>query len=483
MDNSSIELSDLPNEILMIILKKLFNVEVLYSLIGVNKRLHAIVYDPIFTNCLTLMRCVSDDSIDPLPDSILDRLCSQILPEIHHKIKCLNLESSSMKRILLATSYPNLCELGLYDIEIETVMSLFIDESSLTSIDKNQILAPVINRTKYGKVSAADDMNPRTLAPIFTTFSNLQYLNFYPSTIWSERLSFANPCPSINSSTLLELHIRLMSFSGCLYILDGCFNNLHTLHVDIQFVYASDLRNNNQEKLPIPNIRCFSLYCSEMTNAYDELTVPHLQRMSNLEKLKDIQHSFKDFKDDQIISYIDYFQEGQHSLCHIYLYSYKLKYYHTITNNFPGGLFKYVHELLLYDERPFEREFFLRIAQSFPFINILTIKNSKAQNNKLCRESKNGNQDLSIIKYPHLTSLSLNEAHDDYIEEFLVDTRTCLPNNSVHLNIFFRQLKRMTHNFTRDVTRINCAKLVSICANACRLPQYTRAYFPHVRRF
>ncbi|CAF4173351.1 unnamed protein product [Rotaria socialis] len=534
MDNSSIELSDLPNEILMIILKKLFNVEVLYSLIGVNKRLHAIVYDPIFTNCLTLMRCVSDDSIDPLPDSILDRLCSQILPEIHHKIKCLNLESSSMKRILLATSYPNLCELGLYDSEIETVLSLITDESSLTSIDKNQILAPVINRTKYGKVSAADDMNPRTLAHIFNTFSNLQYLNFYASTIWSERLSFANPCPSINSSTLLELHIRLMSFSGCLYILDGRFNNLHTLHVDIRFVYASDLRNNNQEKLPIPNIRCFSLYCSEMTNAYDELTVPHLQRMSNLEKLslnliisvkntfvdgnelkqniinymprlkrfqfyicsdryypnqislqskEDIQHLFKDFKDDQIISYIDYFQEGQHSLCHIYLYSYKLKYYHTITNNFPGGLFKYVHELLLYDERPFEREFFLRIAQSFPFINILTIKNSKAQNNKLCRESKNGNQDLSIIKYPHLTSLSLNEAHDDYIEEFLVDTRTCLPNNSVHLNIFFRQLKRMTHNFTRDVTRINCAKLVSICANACRLPQYTRAYFPHVRRF
>ena len=117
MEHSSVELNDLPDEILMIILKKLSNVEVLYSLIGVNKRLNTIVHDSIFTNCLTLMRCFSDDSIYPLPDPILDRFCLQILPEIHHKIKWLNLESSSMKRILLATNYPNLYGLGLYDID------------------------------------------------------------------------------------------------------------------------------------------------------------------------------------------------------------------------------------------------------------------------------------------------------------------------------------------------------------------------------
>ena len=122
----------------------------------------------------------------------------------------------------------------------------YLDESSLTSIDKNQILALVINRSIYGKVSAIGDMNPRTLAHIFTTFSNLQYLNFCASSIGNERLSLANPCPGINSSTLLELHIRLASFASCLYILDGRFNNLHTLHVDIQFIWPSDLRNNNQ---------------------------------------------------------------------------------------------------------------------------------------------------------------------------------------------------------------------------------------------
>ncbi|CAF4750005.1 unnamed protein product, partial [Rotaria sp. Silwood2] len=123
MEHLSTELNDLPDEILMIILKKLFNTEVLYSLIDVNKRLNTIVRDPIFTSHLTLMRCFSDNSNYPLPDPILDRFCLQILPSIHHKIKWVNLESSSMKRILHATNYPNLYGLGLFDIEIETAIS------------------------------------------------------------------------------------------------------------------------------------------------------------------------------------------------------------------------------------------------------------------------------------------------------------------------------------------------------------------------
>ena len=122
---------------------------------------------------------------------------------------------------------------------------VYLDESSLTSINKNQILPLVINRTTYGKVSS-EDMNSRILAHIFTTFSNLQYLNFCASSILYYGLSFIDPYPSINSSILLELHIRLMSFSGCLYILDGRFNKLHTLHVDVRNIFPSNFLNNNQ---------------------------------------------------------------------------------------------------------------------------------------------------------------------------------------------------------------------------------------------
>jgi hypothetical protein len=56
---------------------------------------------------------------------VLDRFCLRILPQIHDKIKWLNLESLSMERILLATDYPTLCGLGLYNIDKETAMRLF----------------------------------------------------------------------------------------------------------------------------------------------------------------------------------------------------------------------------------------------------------------------------------------------------------------------------------------------------------------------
>ncbi|CAF2754633.1 unnamed protein product [Rotaria sp. Silwood2] len=93
--------------------------------------------------------------------------------------------------------------------------------------------------------------------------------------------------------------------------------------------------------------------------------LPHSQ--IDLRSNEDIQHTFNDFQDDQIISCIDCFQEiRQYRECHIYSYPYKFKIYKNITINFQGGLYKCVREILLMDERPFEHEFFLRIAQSFP---------------------------------------------------------------------------------------------------------------------
>ncbi|CAF3407169.1 unnamed protein product [Rotaria sp. Silwood2] len=124
MENSRIQFNNLPDEILMIIFKKLTNMAVLYSLIDVNKRLNKIVRDTAFTNRLTLYRCATDGFIGPLPNYILDRFCLNILPEIHHKVKWLNLEPISIKHILLATNYPNLTGLALYNVPDEIVLDL-----------------------------------------------------------------------------------------------------------------------------------------------------------------------------------------------------------------------------------------------------------------------------------------------------------------------------------------------------------------------
>ncbi len=137
MEHLLFQLNDLPDEILMTIFKKLYNPEVLYSLIGVNKRLNRIAHDPIFTGYLSLLQCCSDNLTYPLPDPMLDRFCSKILPEIGHQIKSLYLESTSMKRILLATNYPNLYDLGLCGIDVEVAISLFIGKRFFFDFLKN----------------------------------------------------------------------------------------------------------------------------------------------------------------------------------------------------------------------------------------------------------------------------------------------------------------------------------------------------------
>ncbi|CAF1147963.1 unnamed protein product [Rotaria sordida] len=524
MKYSFVQFNDLPDEILLIIFKKLDNAELLYSLIDVNKRLNKILCDSIFTSRLTLMTHLLNNSISPFSDSLLGRFCLQILPKIYDKIEWLNLESSSMERILLSTNYPNLYGLGLYNMEVERAKYLFTDETSLTNLFKNQISSLIIDINECEKQISTPNVNTLLFTHIFTMFINLQYLNFNPSLFSYQHLSFNFSPPTVCSSSLLELHICLQSFSDCLYLLDGCFNQLRTFYVNICYILSSSLRINNKEKLP--NLRCFSLRCDNVTNVYDELIVPFLHRMLNLEKLdlhlvvdlnkgfidgnelktiinhmpqlnkfifnicstirlpnetelrsnEDVQNTFKDFKDDQIISCVDYFQKSKYSQCHIYSYPYKITHYRNITNNFPGGLFKCVRTVELFDERPFEHEFFLRIQKSFPFMKELTIINRKPQKNKQYTKFTDDNRDLSIIEYSHLIELNLIKAHRDYVEQFLVDTKMCLPNN-VSLYVDYFTLKKVTHNFKRDATRINCAKMNYLCTT--KVSRYSKHLYDY----
>jgi hypothetical protein len=125
MERVSVQLNNLSDEILLIIFKKLANYHILYSFTGVNERLTKVAHDFVFTNSLRLFEYQSHDSICRLPNSIIDRFCSQILPEIHHKINWLDFEVSSMERILICGNYPNLFGLGIYNIETDKDINLF----------------------------------------------------------------------------------------------------------------------------------------------------------------------------------------------------------------------------------------------------------------------------------------------------------------------------------------------------------------------
>jgi hypothetical protein len=60
----------------------------------------------------------------------------------------------------------------------------------------------------------------------------------------------------------------------------------------------------------------------------------------------------------------------------------------------------------------------------------------------------NNNRYFPIIEYLHLDQIVLTEPQEDYIEQFLPDTKSSLPYN-VHLSVDYRPLKTAINNFTR----------------------------------
>jgi hypothetical protein len=199
----------------------------------------------------------------------------------------------------------------------------------------------------------------------------------------------------------------------------------------------------------------------------------------NLPSNQNIQRTFKDLEDYQIVSYIDYFSNEKTGRCHIYSYPSQMRYFYKLANSFPGGLFKSIQHIFLYDENSFEFEFFIRLAEACPFLKMLVMENESPQNYEQCKKSNIDNENLPIIKFPHLTLLDLFCTHNDYIEQFLDNTKTCLSNN-IHLFVEYGSLQTVTDNFTRDTTRINCSKVIKLSVNHQLVTfKHLRDYFPH----
>jgi hypothetical protein len=240
-------------------------------------------------------------------------------------------------------------------------------------------------------------------------------------------------------------------------------------YINETFIDGNHLKENILNRMPRLNQFTF----------YIRSTMLGLNRMC-LPSTEDIQRTFIHFPINPIISYVDCFPEAKQSQCHIYSYPSLVEYYDEITNNFPGGLFTNVSHVSLFDEHPFEHDFFVRIQKSFPLIERLSVSNHKPQNSKQSYQS-NSDQCLDVIKYSYLNELDLIHAHDDYIEQFLFDTKTDFQNDIV-LCIKYESLERVTHNFTRDITRRNCAKINSLYLKfTAKYSKCLQEYFPYAK--
>ena len=137
-------------------------------------------------------------------------------------------------------------------MRVSIVFKLCLDET-LTYRFKNQISSLVID------ITGNDEADSRKMIRLIFThlcamFTNLRYLNFGPSLSKCQQLSFGTSSLAVFSSTISELHIRVPRFMDCLYLLDGRFNQLHTLYVYITFIYVPQETINNKVYYILNNI-------------------------------------------------------------------------------------------------------------------------------------------------------------------------------------------------------------------------------------
>ena len=186
--------------------------------------------------------------------------------------------------------------------------------------------------------------------------------------------------------------------------------------------------------------------------------VPLNQGDVPLQAEEDVQSTLTDLTQHRVITYVDYFPVDGNAHCHYHTYPHVSSLYQYLSNNFRGELFSNVKYVQLFDERPFEHSFFLRIAQSFPSMRTLSVRNLVAQRDKNDYPSPNGNERAPVITYPSLRELILTRVHDDYLEQFLFETKTFV-SADLELSCKDKQLYRVTNKFTREETKVNCAKV------------------------
>ena len=122
MNCSNIHLLDFPVEILLNILRRLNNVDVLYSLIGVQG-LDCLASHELFTNTLNFV-LTSAEGCTSIDEIKLNRFCDSILPRIHNNVQSLICDATILDRILRAGDYLNLTQLKISQYDINSLCDI-----------------------------------------------------------------------------------------------------------------------------------------------------------------------------------------------------------------------------------------------------------------------------------------------------------------------------------------------------------------------
>jgi hypothetical protein len=119
-NRNSLNLLDLPNEILLIIIKQLNMVDVLYSLVDVTERLDQLILNPIYIRILdmTCMKMKLHSYRIYLTDNhVCERICQNVLSRINDQVNELIIDQPSIERVLHTIDYPQLHSLSLIHVD------------------------------------------------------------------------------------------------------------------------------------------------------------------------------------------------------------------------------------------------------------------------------------------------------------------------------------------------------------------------------
>jgi hypothetical protein len=125
MESLTVSILHLPDEILLIIFKKLDNIDLLYSLVGVNQKLDKIACDIIFTKEVDLTTISSNDASDSKLNVMMDRFCACILLRIHNNVEALSVQASVLQNVFRTINYPNLHKLTILNLDMDMASAIF----------------------------------------------------------------------------------------------------------------------------------------------------------------------------------------------------------------------------------------------------------------------------------------------------------------------------------------------------------------------
>ncbi len=253
VDCNAIEMNmlDLPDEILLLILKKMNVVDALFRQNGLHSRLDQLLFDPVYVRELDFTIKSWDDSISPMNDLIIDRVCEKILPYINDKIIKLTLEPNSIERVLRVVDYPKLSSLSLMNFSKKTLQHFTGNDNYLFEINKYSIsflgnpsrIELMNKQITHLNIDIIDDTdNDNDELNLFEFILSLSKclidLTFHQSTQFEDRNLPILQFSSTIYPSLTKLNIRLNTLEECLFLFDGRFPSLSHCLVYIHKIFS-----------------------------------------------------------------------------------------------------------------------------------------------------------------------------------------------------------------------------------------------------